>query len=99
MPRKKDILSGPKINNRHSSFIDLAGEIIKKLKPLPKVTKIVLGPIKPIRTGPRRIKVKEDKGQVRIQCRDTNSVQLLWVIGEDAQVIESALQKIIKRLQ
>jgi len=92
---KKGILSGPKINNKHSSFIPLAGSIIEALKPHPQVKKIVLGPIKVIGNGKRRITVRSDKGQTRIQCRDHTSVQILWVIGIAAEKVEEILKNIL----
>ncbi len=98
MPPKKGILSGSKINNNHSTYIPLAGKVISRLKREVLVKKIVLGPIKPIKNGPRRLSVKDLKGQVCIKCRETQSIQTLWVIGVDANVLIVVLGGIIKKL-
>ena len=94
MSPKKGVLSGPKINKKHSTYNNLAEKVIVALKPHPAVKKIVLGPIKPIGNGLQRLTVREDRGQVRIQCRDITSVQILWAIGVDPEVVKAALKSL-----
>lgn len=97
MSKKKGLLAGPKINNRHSTYNSVAAEVIAKLKPYDTVKKIVLGPISPVRASSlRRITVREDKTQAKILCRDKNSVQILWVIGADVDVLKEILSGIPK---
>ena len=97
MVKNKSILSGNKISGRHTTFNSVAGEIIKKIKNLPEVRKIALGPIKKAKNSSvRRYTVKEDKGQAKIMCRDSGSIQVIWVIGADVEVLEEALKDILK---
>ena len=60
---------------------EVATQVIVRIKPLEAVSKIVLGPISQIRVGQRRVVLRPDARQVRVQCRDVGSVQILWVIG------------------
>ena len=95
--KNKSILSGDKISTRHTTFNTVAGAIIKKLKNLDEVRKIALGPIKKAKhSSVRRFTVKEDKGQAKVMCRDSGSIQVLWVIGADVEVIEAALKDVLK---
>lgn len=97
MVKNKSILSGDKISSRHTTFNTVAGAIIKKLKNHPDVRKIALGPIKKAKNSSiRRFTVKEDKGQAKIMCRDSGSIQVIWVIGADVEVLEEALKDVLK---
>ena len=97
MKKGRGLLKGKKISSSHTTFNSVAGAVIKCLKELEDVKKIVLGPIKSARNSSiRRFTVKEDKGQAKIMCRDSGSIQTLWVIGVDPEVLESALQDILK---
>ncbi len=89
---EKGLFRGRKISNTHSTTISLARVVIRALKPLEDVEKITIGPISRIAVGPPRIKMRTDpkSGQAHIQCRDSNSVQILWCRGE-MRAIESAL--------
>jgi len=98
MSPRKGLLSGPKINKKHSTYIDLAGEVILRLKPIEQVRKIILGPIKaarPARDGKQRITLRPDRGQTKIQCRGSHSVQILWVIGADPEHLLPYLKDLV----
>lgn len=92
------ILKGKNISRSHTTFNKLAGEIIKTLKVFPEVSKIVLGPIKPDHARQRRIKVSDDKGNVRVQCRDISSVQYLWILGVSPEFVSDKLSNYIGKL-
>jgi len=93
------ILKGKNISRSHSTYNKLAGEVIKKLKVFPEITKIVLGPIKPDHARKRRIKVSEDKGNVRVQCRDISSVQYLWILGVSTSYVSDKLSSLVKEIE
>lgn len=95
MPRK-GVLKGTKFNGRHSTYNRVAEEIILAIKKHPEVKKIVLGPIKNIGPGHRRVSMREDKGQVRIYCRDSGSVQILWAIGASLSVLEALIPESLR---
>lgn len=92
------VLSGKNISRSHTTFNELAGEVIKVIKKFPEVSKIVLGPIKPDHARKRRIKVSEDKGNVRVQCRDISSVQYLWVLGVSDSYVKEKLSSLMERI-
>ena len=92
---KRGVLKGDKVSNSHSTFNELAGEVIKASKKMDDVKKIALGPIKSVSSAKRRITVRDDKGQSRVQCRDHNSVQILWVIGVDHDVLQKRLDELL----
>lgn len=92
MPRK-GVLRGTKVSKQHSTYNSVAEKVIVALKPLAAVNKIVLGPIKQLSGGERRVTVREDRGQARIQCRDIGSVQVLWVIGADVTLLQQTLEQ------
>jgi hypothetical protein len=88
---KNKVLKGPKVNNRHSTYSPLAGLFIQYMKKSPDVTKIVLGPIKQIGPGKRSIKIIDYRGSIKVQIRDGNSIQILWVIGTNLKTTKEFL--------
>ena len=89
---KKGVLRGKKISKQHSTYNGVAEKVILALKENPLVNKIALGPIKHLSGGSRRVTVREDKGQVRIQCRDIGSVQVLWAMGTSPENVRQFLE-------
>ncbi len=86
------LLKGSNISRSHSTYNELAGDVIKILKKYSEISKIVLGPIKPDHTRKRRIKISLDKGNVRVTCRDISSVQYLWILGVDVNFVQEKLR-------
>lgn len=95
MSQMSKVLSGKKVNDKHSTFNGVAGDVVKRLKKFEDITKIVLGPIRPSHCDNRRIKVSEEKGNVKVQCRDTSSVQTLYVLGVSKEYVEEKLQNLL----
>lgn len=92
MGRKKSgVLGGKKINNNHSTFIPLAGKVIKRLKLEPSVTKIVLGKITPKHGATARVDIKQWPTSVKVLCREHSGMQVLHVIGITAQAVYDIL--------
>lgn len=92
MVPRKGVLKGSKVSKQHSTYNSVAERVIVALKPVPEVNKIVLGPIRQLSGGERRVTVREDRGQAKVQCRDIGSVQVLWVIGADVSLLKSVLE-------
>jgi len=94
--KQKSLLAGKKISSSHTTYNSVAAEVIKILKTHEEVKKIVLGPIKKARSSSiKRLTVKEDKGQAKVMCRDSGSIQELYIIGVDVIVLERLLDKYI----
>lgn len=91
----KNVLRGKKISNSHSTYIPLAGEVIKFIKDDERIKKIALGAIKRVSPGKRRIKVLDSGVHSKITVRDVNAVQTLFVMGigpGDLQALLSELE-------
>jgi hypothetical protein len=86
-------IRGKKVGGRHKSHIPFVAEVLNVIKPLKKVNKITLGFIQSVKSGRKRITIREDSnsGLLRIQCRGNTAVQVLWVQG-DKDAIDSALK-------
>lgn len=77
--KRKGVLRGPKLNYRHSSYIELAEEMILAAKALPEVTKIILGPIKNAGGGTPRITARPIPAGLSLSVRSSHQVQKLYI--------------------
>ena len=93
MTAKHGLLRGPKFNMRHTTIIESALPFVQMLKASPAVTKISLGVIKPVSSGPsrkggsRQIKALVLPTAVRFSFRGGSSVQQFHVFGPDLSAI------------
>jgi len=94
MSEQSKVLSGKKVNDKHSTFNKLCGKTIKYLKKFPEITKIVLGPIVSKHGRNRKLKVTNDRNTIRVQCRDIDSIQIIWVYSVSKEYVEQKLNLI-----
>lgn len=88
------LLSGPKFNNRHQTYVPGAEGTIRALKNAACITKIMLGEISPARPGLRRCKIKSIQGNlIELMYRDVNAVQIIRVTTSDIAEATSLIAK------
>jgi hypothetical protein len=75
----KGLLRGAKFNGRHSTVIPSAIPAIEAAKVCAHVTKIALGVITPIRSGPEHLKFTPASGCLKMQVRGNHAVQVFWL--------------------
>jgi len=86
--------SGKKISRRHTTVIESAQPIVDRLKKEIHVTKIVLGPIKSVRSGLQRVKITEVQTGLKIVVRGTASIQTLFVYTKNTQYVKNLIEKL-----
>lgn len=91
------LLSGPKFNNRHQTYVPGAEDTIRALKLAPCINKIMLGEIAPARPGLRRCKVRSTQGNlIELMYRDVNAVQIIRVTTSDVSEAAVLMAKLTK---
>ena len=86
---------GGKVTSSHTTLIEAAEPIIKKLEVFPEVKKVTLGPIEQVRraSGIRVVKITDDASCVRLTITQKATVQLLFVYTEDRQETKLAIAR------
>lgn len=79
MGHEKGLLRGAKFNGRHSTVIPSAIPAVEAARDCPHVTKIALGVITPLRSGPERLKFSPVSGGLKMQVRGAHAVQIFWL--------------------
>jgi hypothetical protein len=76
---EKGLLRGAKFNGRHSTVIPDAIAAVAAARDCPHVTKIALGVITPLRSGPEHLKFSPVSGGLKMQVRGAHAVQIFWL--------------------
>ena len=79
MGHEKGLLKGAKFNGRHSTVIPSAIPAVEAARDCPHVTKIALGVITPLRSGPEHLKFSPVSGGLKMQVRGAHAVQIFWL--------------------
>ena len=85
-------IAGKKIS-KHSSVIEPALPIVKKLMRRPEVTKISLGQIQQVRNGKQSVKIKGLSGGLQLVVRGTCSIQKISVYSKELESTKQFLSK------
>ena len=96
MATKKNVLSGKKISNRHSTYIPEAKKLIVAAKKDECVTKVVLSRIKTLRPSKRRLKCKRVPSGLHLSVRGTNAQQELYVYTNEPDAVWQKLKSLWK---
>lgn len=72
-------LAGKKFAKSHTTSVKAATKLGKFLARDSTVTKIILGEIKPIAVGPRRLKIQPIDAGLKLAVRDTSAIQTVYV--------------------
>lgn len=98
MPQRRGVLSGPKINNAHSTLIRAAAPVVAAAKKDKRVTRVILGKIVPRRGGSRRLKVQYVPAGLKITVRSGGELQELYVYTTEAEDVRLALEEIWEKI-
>tara|TARA_Y100000031_G_scaffold153876_2_gene200199 strand:+ start:684 stop:962 length:279 start_codon:yes stop_codon:yes gene_type:complete len=85
-------IAGKKIS-KHSSVIEPALPIVRKLMRRDEVTKISLGMIKQVRNAKQSIRTKDLSGGLQLVVRGTCSIQKISVYSKDLELTKQFLAK------
>ncbi len=82
-----------KVTASHRTCIEEARVVVKTAERLPNVTKISLGPIKQIRRGAgrRRLKFGPATGGLRVSVRGTGALQEVYLYTKDPERTREAI--------
>ena len=75
----KGLLKGSKVTRSHTTVIEAAIPAVSAAKESPHVSKIVIGVIKPAKTGQPHIKFTPIQAGLRMQVRGNSAVQIFFV--------------------
>jgi|SRR5882762_1334649 len=75
----KGLLKGSKLTRSHTTVIESAIPAVSAAKESPRVSKIVIGVIKPTKTGQPHIKFTPIQAGLRMQVRGNSAVQIFFV--------------------
>jgi len=82
-------LAGKKFSKRHTTAVKAASKLGKFLARQPQVSKVVVGSIKPIRVGPKRLKIQPVEAGLKLTVRDTSARQTIYAyIGDPEGITE-----------
>ncbi len=79
MSHARGLLKGPKFNGRHSTVIPGAIPAVEAARDCPHVSKIALGVITPLKSGPEHLKFMPVSGGLKMQVRSSIAVQVFWL--------------------
>jgi hypothetical protein len=81
----RGLLKGPKFNGRHSTVIPDAIPAVEAARDCLCVTKIALGVITPLKSGPEHLKFMPVSGGLKMQVRGSVAVQIFWLYTTQPQ--------------
>ena len=90
----KGLLKGSKLTRSHTTVIEAAIPAVSAAKESPHVSKIVIGVIKPTKTGQPHIKFTPIQAGLRMQVRGNSAVQIFFVYtGRPDDVMREITEK------
>jgi len=93
------LLSGPKFNARHQTFLPSSGCLLSELKSLESVKKIFLGEIKSSSpTNETNVKITSIQGNlIKIAYRGRNAIQIFRILTTQNKETENLLEKYVNK--
>lgn len=85
-------LAGKKFASSHTTSVKSATKLGKFLAREAAVTKIILGEIKPITVGPRRLKIQTIDAGLKLAVRDTSAIQTVYAYTKDAAGLAAKIE-------
>jgi hypothetical protein len=90
----RGLLKGPKFNGRHSTVIPSAIAAVEAARDCPRVTKIGLGVITPVKAAQEHLKFTPVSGGLKMQVRGAHAIQVFWLYTTQPEaVIEEITRK------
>ena len=91
---QRGVIGGAKMSQRHSTFIHAARALIVAAKRDPRVAKVVLGEIKPVRAGIHRLKINHLSAGLRLTVRGTHAVQTIFIYTNSPAAVATMLEAV-----
>lgn len=91
-------IAGKKVAKGHSTIIDEAEKLVKFLYSHPLVDKMVIGEIKSIEHGPRRIKIIPIEVGLKLVIRGVNARQFIFVYSRGKAVVSREIERFWQKL-
>ena len=92
--KPRGLLRGPKFNGKHSTLIAPAYPVIELLRDDSRVTKIVIGIIKPRKGSRISLKAVPIEAGLRIMVSGPSSVQQFYAYTSEAEEVKTALESL-----
>ena len=90
--KPRGLLRGPKFNGKHSTLIAPAQAAVELLRDDDRVTKIVIGIIKPRRGSGISLKAVPIEAGLRLMIAGPSSVQQFYAYTADPEGVKTALE-------
>jgi hypothetical protein len=90
--KPRGLLRGPKFNGKHSTVIAPAFSVIELLRDDSRVTKIVIGVIKPRKGNGTGIKAVPIEAGLRLMVSGPSSVQQFYAYTAEQEGVKAALE-------
>jgi hypothetical protein len=95
--KPKGLLRGPKFNGKHSTLIAPAYPVVELLRDDDRVTKIVIGVIKPRKGNGTSLKAVTIEAGLRLMVAGPSSVQQFYAYTSDPEGVKTALEQLFNR--
>ncbi len=92
--KPRGLLRGPKFNGKHTTLIAPAYSVVALLRDDERVTKIVIGIIKPRKGSGFAVKAVAIEAGLRIMVSGPSSVQQFYAYTSDPAGVQAALEKL-----
>lgn len=93
--KPKGLLRGPKFNGKHSTLIAPAYRVVELLRDDERVSKIVLGVIKPRKGSGFGLKAVVIEAGLRLMVSGPSSVQQFYAYTNDPEGVKAALEALL----
>lgn len=92
--KPRGLLRGPKFNGKHSTLIAPAFAMVEMLRDDDRVTKIVIGVIKPRKGSGVSLKAVTIEAGLRLTVSGPSSIQQFYAYTSEAEAVKSALERL-----
>lgn len=92
--KPRGLLRGPKFNGKHTTLIAPAFPMVEMLRDDDRVTKIVIGVIKPRKGGGVSLKAVTIEAGLRLTVSGPSSVQQFYAYTSEPEEVKSALARL-----
>ena len=92
--KPRGLLRGPKFNGKHTTLIAPAFAMVELLRDDDRVTKIVIGVIKPRKGSGVSLKAVPIEAGLRLTVSGPSSVQQFYAYTPEPEAVKSALERL-----
>ncbi len=93
----RGLLRGPKFNGKHTTLIAPAQAVVELLRDDSRVTKIVIGVIKPRKGGGVSLKAMVIEAGLRLTVAGPSSIQQFYAYTSDPEGVKTTLENLFNK--